>query len=96
MMVLITYDVDFSESRGAKRLRKVAKICEKYGVRVQNSVFEMIVDPAQLAQVKFAIKQAIDEDMDSIRIYHLGSKWDNKIEKIGAEKGFSQDQPLIL
>ena len=96
MMVLITYDVDFSEPKGAKRLRKVAKICEKYGVRVQNSVFEMIVDPAQLAQVKFAIKQAIDENLDSIRIYHLGSKWDNKIEKIGAEKGFSQDQPLIL
>ena len=95
-MVLITYDVDFSEPKGAKRLRKVAKICEKYGVRVQNSVFEMIVDPAQLVQVKFAIKQAIDEDMDSIRIYHLGSKWDNKIEKIGTEKGFSQDQPLIL
>ena len=96
MMVLITYDVDFSESKGAKRLRKVAKICEKYGVRVQNSVFEMIVDPAQLTQVKIAIKQAIDENLDSIRIYHLGSKWDNKIEKIGAEKGFSQDQPLIL
>ena len=71
MMVLITYDVDFSESKGAKRLRKVAKICEKYGVRVQNSVFEMIVDPAQLTQVKIAIKQAIDEDLDSIRIYHL-------------------------
>ena len=96
MMVLITYDVDFSEPKGAKRLRKVAKICEKYGVRVQNSVFEMIVDPAQLTQVKIAIKQAIDENLDSIRIYHLGSKWDNKIEKIGAEKGFSQDQPLIL
>ena len=96
MMVLITYDVDFSEPKGAKRLRKVAKICEKYGVRVQNSVFEMIVDPAQLTQVKIAIKQAIDENIDSIRIYHLGSKWDNKIEKIGAEKGFSQDQPLIL
>ena len=95
-MVLITYDVDFSEPKGAKRLRKVAKICEKYGVRVQNSVFEMIVDPAQLTQVKIAIKQAIDENIDSIRIYHLGSKWDNKIEKIGAEKGFSQDQPLIL
>lgn len=96
MMVLITYDVDFSEPKGAKRLRKVAKICEKYGVRVQNSVFEMIVDPAQLTQVKIAIKQAIDENLDSIRIYHLGSKWDNKIEKIGDEKGFSQDQPLIL
>ena len=96
MMVLLTYDVDFSQPKGAKRLRKVAKICEKYGVRVQNSVFEMIVDPAQLAQVRIAVRKAIDEELDSIRMYHLGSKWDNKIETIGAKKGFSQDEPLIL
>ena len=95
-MVLITYDVDFSRPEGAKRLRKVSKICQKYGVRVQNSVFEMIVDPTQLTQVKAAIKQTIDQDLDSIRIYHLGSKWNNKIETIGLEKGFSQDEPLIL
>lgn len=95
-MVLITYDVDFSRTEGAKRLRKVSKICQKYGVRVQNSVFEMIVDPTQLTQVKAAIKQAIDQNLDSIRIYHLGSKWDRKIETIGLEKGFSQDEPLIL
>lgn len=96
MMVLLTYDVDFSTREGAKRLRKVAKICEKYGVRVQNSVFEMLVDPTQLLMVKTKIKEIIDENIDSIRIYNLGSKWDNKIEKIGAEKGFTQDEPLIL
>ena len=96
MMVLLTYDVDFSTREGAKRLRKVAKICERYGVRVQNSVFEMIVDPTQLLMVKTKIKEVIDENIDSIRIYNLGSKWDNKIEKIGAEKGFAQDEPLIL
>ena len=96
MMVLITYDVDFSDPVGAKRLRKVAKICEKYGVRVQNSVFEMIVDPSQLLQIKIAIKQVINEDLDSIRIYHLGSKWNNKVETIGREKGLNQDEPLIL
>ncbi|MBR6985261.1 MAG: CRISPR-associated endonuclease Cas2 [Ruminococcus sp.] len=96
MMELITYDVDFTESKGAKRLRKVAKICEKYGVRVQNSVFEIIVDPAQLAQIRLSLIQVIDEDLDSIRIYHLGNNWNNKIEMIGTKRGFSQDEPLLL
>ena len=96
MLALITYDVDFSHPAGAKRLRKVAKICERYGVRVQNSVFEMVVDPTQLTQIKLSIKQVIDENLDSVRIYHLGRKWDNKIEIIGTEKGFSQDKPILL
>lgn len=96
MLALITYDVDFSQPAGAKRLRKVAKICERYGVRVQNSVFEMVVDPTQLTQIKLSIKQVIDENLDSVRIYHLGRKWDNKIEIIGTEKGFSQDEPILL
>lgn len=96
MMVLITYDVDFSQPKGAKRLRKVAKICEKCGVRVQNSVFEMIVDPVQLTQIKLAVTEVIDTELDSVRIYRLGSKWENKIETIGANKGFSQYEALIL
>lgn len=96
MMVLITYDVDFSQPKGAKRLRKVAKICEKYGVRVQNSVFEMKVDQVQLTQIKLDIIQVIDNNIDSIRIYKLGNKWEDKIEIIGAEKGFSQDDALML
>lgn len=95
-MILMTYDVDFTQTKGSKRLRKVAKICEKYGVRVQNSVFEMIVDPAQLTQIKLLLKDAMDEDLDSIRIYRLGSKWEKKIETLGAKKGFDQDEPLIL
>lgn len=96
MMVLITYDVDFTLSQGAKRLRKVAKVCEKYGVRVQNSVFEMLVDSVQLAQIKLAITEVMDTDMDSVRIYRLGNKWENKIETIGANKALSQDEALIL
>ncbi len=60
MMMLITYDVDFSTQKGAKRLRKVAKLCERYGVRVQNSVFEMLIDPAQLAAIKAELEQIID------------------------------------
>lgn len=96
MMILLTYDVDFTQSKGASRLRKVAKLCEQYGVRVQNSVFEMILDPAQLVLVKTSISKLIDPKYDSIRIYRLGKNWETKIETIGLEKGFGQTDPLIL
>lgn len=96
MMVLVTYDVDFTQPKGAKRLRKVAKLCERYGVRVQNSVFEMLVDPAQLAQIKVSLSEIIDMKADSVRFYRLGSKWETKIETMGLEKGIQQDAPLIL
>lgn len=96
MMVLVTYDVDFTQPKGAKRLRKVAKLCERYGVRVQNSVFEMLVDPAQLAQIKVSLSEIIDMKADSVRFYRLGSKWETKIETMGLEKGIRQDAPLIL
>lgn len=96
MMVLVTYDVDFSQPQGAKRLRKVAKLCERYGVRVQNSVFEMLVDPAQLVQIKESLSEIIDMKADSVRFYRLGSKWETKIDTIGMEKGFRQDEPLLL
>jgi len=96
MIVLVTYDVDFTQPKGAKRLRKVAKLCERYGVRVQNSVFEMLVDPAQLAQIKVSLSEIIDMKADSVRFYRLGSKWETKIETMGLEKGIRQDAPLIL
>jgi CRISPR-associated protein Cas2 len=96
MMVLVTYDVDFTQPKGAKRLRKVAKLCERYGVRVQNSVFEMLVDPAQLAQIKVSLSEIIDMKADSVRFYRFGSKWETKIETMGLEKGIRQDAPLIL
>ncbi len=96
MMVLVTYDVDFTQPKGAKRLRKVAKLCERYGVRVQNSVFEMLVDPAQLARIKVSLSEIIDMKADSVRFYRLGSKWETKIETMGLEKGIQQDAPLIL
>lgn len=96
MMVLVTYDVDFTQPKGARRLRKVAKLCERYGVRVQNSVFEMLVDPAQLARIKVSLSEIIDMKADSVRFYRLGSKWETKIETMGLEKGIQQDAPLIL
>lgn len=96
MMILLTYDVDFTKPNGAKRLRKVAKLCERYGVRVQNSVFEIMIDSAQLISFKAEIAKIIDERSDSVRFYRLGNKWETKIDILGIEKGFAQDQPLIL
>lgn len=96
MMILLTYDVDFTKPNGAKRLRKVAKLCERYGVRVQNSVFEIMIDSAQLISFKAEIAKIIDERFDSVRFYRLGNKWETKIDILGIEKGFAQDQPLIL
>ncbi len=96
MMILMTYDVDFTKPNGAKRLRKVAKLCEQYGVRVQNSVFEIMMDSSQLINFKSDILKIIDEKSDSVRFYRLGNKWETKIDILGIEKGFSQDQPLIL
>lgn len=96
MMILLTYDVDFTKPNGEKRLRKVAKLCERYGVRVQNSVFEIMIDSAQLIGFKAEIAKIIDEKSDSVRFYRLGNKWETKIDILGIEKGFAQDQPLIL
>lgn len=96
MMILLTYDVDFTQQQGARRLRKVAKLCERYGIRVQNSVFEMLVDPTQFVQIKEDLSKIIDMQTDSIRFYRLGSKWETKIETMGLEKGIKQDEPLLL
>ena len=96
MMILLTYDVDFTKPNGAKRLRKVAKLCERYGVRVQKSVFEIMIDSAQLVGFKAELAKLIDEKSDSVRFYRLGNKWETKIDILGIEKGFAQDQPLIL
>ncbi len=96
MMVIISYDVDFTETQGAKRLRKVAKICERYGVRVQNSVFETIVDSVQLTALKSELINVIDMERDTVRFYNLGNKWNSKIDTIGKDKGFRQDDVLII
>ena len=72
MMVVLSYDVDTSDSAGAKRLRKVAKVCEAYGCRVQNSVFELLIEPAQLVALKARLTAVIDADKDSVRFYRLG------------------------
>lgn len=75
MLVLITYDVNTESAMGKSRLRKVAKQCENYGRRVQNSVFECILDQAQCVKLKAVLSDIIDESVDSLRFYYLGNKY---------------------
>jgi len=96
MMVLITYDVTTETKEGQKRLRKVAKCCEDYGQRVQNSVFECLVDPIQLAEIKHKLENIINEDIDSIRYYYLGKNWKRRVEHIGAKISYDPEGPLII
>ena len=96
MLVLITYDVNTETVSGKKRLRKVAKQCENYGRRVQNSVFECILDQAQSVVLKQSLIDIIDENVDSLRFYYLGNKYQTKVEHVGVERGIAVDQPPIL
>lgn len=96
MLVLITYDVNTESAAGRTRLRKVAKQCENYGRRVQNSVFECILDQAQCVLLKSILNDIIDESVDSLRFYYLGNKYQTKVEHIGVDRGIPVDQPLIL
>jgi len=94
-MVLITYDVNTTSVSGEKRLRKIAKLCQNYGQRVQNSVFECLVDLHQLALLKNKLIEIMDKDKDSLRIYYLGSNWRPKVEHIGANPGYDPEGILI-
>ena len=96
MVVLVTYDVSTDTPAGKRRLRHVAKTCLDYGQRVQNSVFECKVDPAQFASLKGALLDLMDEQKDSIRFYFLGSNWERRVEHHGAKEGYNIDGPLIL
>ena len=96
MLVLITYDVSTADNAGRKRLRRVAKQCVNYGVRVQNSVFECILDPAQCRLLKQKLTEIIDADTDSLRFYYLGDSKKAKIEHIGAKETIKVDEPLIF
>ena len=96
MLVLVTYDVNTSSAAGQKRLRKVAKLCERYGLRVQNSVFEVLVDAAQLAVLKSDLSGAIDLDQDSVRFYRLGNNYQNRITAMGRTGPIQTGEPLLL
>lgn len=96
MLLVITYDVDTTDARGAKRLRKVAKLCERNGMRVQNSVFEVLVDAAQLVLLKAELSKIIDHERDSVRFYRLGNSYQHKIETMGRSPLVQAGEPLLL
>ncbi|SEG15637.1 MULTISPECIES: CRISPR-associated endonuclease Cas2 [Thauera] len=96
MMVLVSYDVSTRETGGDRRLRRVAKACRDYGQRVQYSVFEIEVDPAQWVMLKQRLIDLIDPVQDSLRFYYLGKHWQARIEHIGAKAVLDLNSPLIL
>jgi CRISPR-associated protein Cas2 len=95
MLVLITYDVNTETAAGQKRLRKVAKVCQNYGQRVQNSVFECLIDSAQLRMLKHTLEELIDPEKDSLRFYYLGNRWRNRVEHVGAKPSTDLEGTLI-
>lgn len=95
MFVLVTYDVSTTTREGQKRLRKVAKTCLNYGQRVQNSVFELLLDYAQWTECKNRLITLIDPAQDSLRFYYLGKNWQRKVEHVGAKPSLDMEGPLI-
>lgn len=96
MLVLITYDVSTETADGKKRLRKVAKECCNYGQRVQNSVFECVMDAAKSREVKEKLLTIIDEDEDSIRFYYLGNNYKTKVEHYGVKESLDMNGVLMF
>jgi CRISPR-associated protein Cas2 len=95
MMVLITYDVSTETNAGKNRLRKVAKKCQDYGQRVQNSVFECIIDSARLKQLQAVLGKIIDPEVDSLRYYFLGDEWRGRVVHVGAKASLDLEGILI-
>ncbi|AMM84764.1 CRISPR-associated endonuclease Cas2 [Martelella sp. AD-3] len=96
MLVLVTYDVRVSEGNGAARLRAVAKACRDFGQRVQYSVFEIEVDPAQWTRLKARLEGIIKPEMDSLRYYYLGANWQRRVEHVGAKPAVDLNGPLMI
>jgi len=96
MMVLVTYDVATSTEGGARRLRKVAKTCKDYGQRVQFSVFEIEVNPAQWTALRARLEGIVDPETDSLRYYFLGANWQRRVEHVGAKPATDFNGPLII
>jgi len=96
MYILVAYDVATGSPAGARRLRRVAKICLDYGQRVQNSVFECKLDPARYVQFKERVLAEINESKDSIRIYHLGNNWQKRVEHFGKNDDYNVEGTLLV
>lgn len=96
MLILVSYDVATSTDGGTKRLRKVAKVCQNHGQRVQNSVFECIVDATQFEVLKNELIAIIDNDVDSLRFYRLGNNYKSKVKHVGAKPSIDLEGTLIF
>jgi len=96
MLVLITYDVNTEDASGKRRLRRVAKQCVNCGQRVQNSVFECLLDSAQLVRLRHELAALIDPEKDSLRFYNLGDRYQTRIDHVGAKPTYSPEEPLIV
>lgn len=96
MMILVTYDVSTISKGGPKRLRKISKICQNYGQRVQNSVFECVVDSTQFVTLKNELKGVMDPENDSLRFYRLGDNYKSKVEHIGVKESLDIEGTLIF
>lgn len=95
-LILVAYDVSTVTVDGRRRLRRVARVCQNYGQRVQNSVFECWVDAAQWVSLRAAVSAEIDPESDSLRFYFLGDRWRGRIEHLGAKPAYDPEGPLIL
>jgi CRISPR-associated protein Cas2 len=95
MMILVAYDVNTETPKGQNRLRHVAKVCENRGQRVQNSVFECLVDPAQWVELKKRLIDIVDPEKDSLRFYYLGKNWKKRVEHFGAKPGYDPEGLLL-
>ncbi len=96
MLVVVSYDVSTLEEEGQRRLRRVAKVCKDYGQRVQFSVFECMVDPAQWVRFRDKLIKEIDPEVDSLRFYFLGANWRRRVEHVGAKKGVDPEEALVV
>lgn len=96
MLVLVTYDVNTEDAAGRRRLRTVAKLCVDHGQRVQNSVFECLVDQAQYKLLQAKLLEVIDPERDSLRFYHLGNSYQSKIEHFGAKTTYEPEGLLLI
>jgi CRISPR-associated protein Cas2 len=95
MLVVVAYDVNTESEKGRRRLRRVAKVCENCGQRVQNSVFECLVDAAQWTQVRARLVEEISQEDDSLRFYFLGDNWRRRVEHVGTKASYDPQGPLI-
>jgi CRISPR-associated protein Cas2 len=96
MLVLVTYDVNTETPKGRKRLRQVAKLCVNRGQRVQKSVFECLLDPAQWTMLRQQLTSTMDPEVDSLRFYFLGANWKRRVEHVGANPGYDPEGPLVV